>query len=90
VGPLDIGGFASLVDGSWWERSRGEGETATARTTKGILWAPGRRVLGGEASFESELKVDDGCSGVVDDEGTGEVSDGVSESDRDGRRHFKG
>ena len=89
LGPLDVGGLASLVDGSWGERSGGEGETATTRTTEGILWAPGGRVLGGEVSFESELKLDYGGRGVLDDEGTGEVGDGVSESDGEGRRHFK-
>ena len=77
------------MDGSWWERGRGEGETATTRTAKRILWAPVSRVLGSEVGLESELKLDDGGSRVVDDEGTGEVGDGVSESDSDGRRHFE-
>jgi hypothetical protein len=77
------------VDRSWWERSGGKGETATARTTKGILGAPGGRVLGGEVSFKSKLKLYGGGSGVLHDEGAGEVGDGVSESDSDGRRHFE-
>jgi len=77
------------VDRSWRERGRGQGETATARTAEGVLGAPGRRVLGGEASLESKLKPDDGGGGVLNDEGTGEVGDGVSESDSDGR-HFEG
>jgi hypothetical protein len=88
--PLNVGGFAGLVDRSWWERGGGEGETATTRTAEGILGAPSRRVLGSEVGFKSELKLDDGGSGVLDDEGAGEVGDGVGESDSDGRRHFEG
>ena len=76
------------MDRSWWERGGGEGETATTRAAKGILRAPSRRVLGDEVSLESELKLDDGGSGVLNDEGTGEIGDGVSESDSDGR-HFE-
>ena len=77
------------MDGSGWESGGGKGETATARTTKGILGAPSRGVLGSEVGFKSKLKLDDCGGGVLDDEGTGEVSDGVSESDSDGRRHFE-
>ena len=78
------------MDGSGRERGGGEGEAATARTAEGILGRPSRRVLGGEVSLESKLKLDDGCGGVLDDEGTGEVCDGVSESDGDGGGHFEG
>lgn len=77
------------MDGSWWERGGGEGEAATTRTAERILRAPGSRVLGSEVSFQSKLKLDDGGRGVLDDEGTGEVGDGVSESGGDGRRHFE-
>ena len=72
------------------ERGGGEGEAATTRTAEGILWTPSRRVLGSEVSLESKLKLDDGGGGVLDDEGTGEVGDGVSESDSDGGGHFEG
>ena len=78
------------MDGSRGERGGGEGEAATTRTAEGILGTPGRRVLGGEVSLESKLELDDGGGGVVDDEGAGEVGDGVSESDSDGGGHFEG
>ena len=87
--PLYIGRFTSIVNGSWGKGSGRKGETATARTTEGILGVPVRRILGSEASFESELKLDDGCGGVLNDEGTGEIGDGVSESDGDRGRHFE-
>lgn len=89
LGPLDIGGFGSLVNRSWREGSRRKGETTTTRTAEGILGAPGGRVLGSEVSFKSELKLDDGGRGILDDKRTGEVGDGVSESDSDRRRHFE-
>ena len=78
------------MNGSGRERGGGEGETTTTRTAEGMLGTPSRRVLGGEVSLESKLKLDDGGCGVVDDEGTGEVGDGVSESDSDGGGHFEG
>ena len=89
LGPLDIGGFACLVNRSWGEGSGREGETTTTRTAEGILGAPGRRVLGSEVSFKSELKLDDGGGGIMDYKRTGEVGDGVGESDSDGRRHLE-
>jgi hypothetical protein len=81
--------LTSLVDRSWRERSRGKRETTTARAAKRLLGAPGGSVLGGEISFEGELERDDGGGGVVDDKGTGEVGDGVSEGGGDGG-HFEG
>ena len=78
------------MDGSWWERGGGKGEAATTRTAEGILRTPSSRVLGSEVSLESKLELDDGGSGVLDDEGTGEVGDGVSKGDSDGGRHFEG
>ena len=77
------------MDGSWWERSGRKGETATTRAAEGVLGAPVGRVLGSEVSFESKLKLDDGGRGVLDDERTGEIGDGVSESDSDRGRHFE-
>lgn len=77
------------MNGSWREGGGGKGETTTTRTLEGVLRIPGRSVLGSEISFESELKLDDGCGGIVDDEGTGEVGDGVSESGSDRRRHYE-
>lgn len=78
------------MNGSGRERGGGKGEAATTRTAERVLGTPSRRVLGGEVSLESKLKLDDGGSGVLDDEGTGEVGDGVSESDSDGGGHFEG
>ena len=77
------------MDRSWGERSRGKGETTTARAAERLLWAPSGRVLGSEIGFEGELELDDGGSGVLDDKGAGEVGDGVSESDSNGG-HFEG
>ena len=77
------------MDRSRREGSGGKGETATTGTTERILGAPGGRVLGCEVSFEGELKLDDCGGGVLNDEGTGEIGDGVSKSDSDRRRHFE-
>lgn len=77
------------MNGSWREGSGRKGDTTTARATEGILRVPVRRVLGGEVSFEGELKLDYGRGGVLNDEGAGEVGDGVSESDGDGGRHLE-
>ena len=77
------------MDRSWWERGGGEGEAATPRTAKGVLGAPSGRVLGSEVGLKRELQLDDGGGGVLDDEGAGEVGDGVSEGGGNGGRHFE-
>ena len=89
MGPLDIGRLTCVVNRSWRSGSGRKGETTAARTAKGILRVPVRGVLGSEVSFEGELKLDDGRCGVLDDEGTGEVGDGLGEGGGDGRRHFE-
>jgi hypothetical protein len=83
VEPLDARCEASRVDGPRGETGWWKGEAAAARATERLFRYPGGGKKGSQVSLEDELELDDGGSGVRDNEGASQIGDGVGKGDRE-------
>lgn len=84
LGPLDTSVNACAVDSTGRRRIGGEGEASTTGTTKGLRWGPGGSILSGEVCRESHLELQDRSSGILLDQRSGEISNGMAQGDIDG------